>query len=205
MAPEKAPAFQFYPKDWDTDLNVVPMTYEEEGVYFALCRMIWMHKRIPSDLDQLRLFLKGQPSLKQLQIWWKKIGVCFIDRNGFLSQKRLERERRKQADRRKTQRRNGLKGGRPKAMGLPDSAAPETHDKALHLHLPTAVVKNPLPPKGGSRKRHRGLREVPQAKPEAVQQAIETRQRRDALSAQGLSPEAIEAQLEHEYEARRRA
>ncbi len=203
MAPEKAPAFQFYPKDWETDLNVVPMTYEEEGVYFDLCRKLWMHKRLPSDLDQLRRLLKGNPTLRQMQAWWKKIGPCFTERNGLIFHKRIEIERRKQAARRKAQRANGLKGGRPKATGLPK----ETQPKALHLLLPTAVDQTPLPPKGGSRRTPKKLQAVIalQPKPEAVDQALETRRRRTEMAELGMTDSEIESVFEREYEARRRA
>jgi uncharacterized protein YdaU (DUF1376 family) len=120
MSREKAPAFQMYPRDWDTDINVIPMTYEEEGVYFAICRLIWLHNmKVSSNLDELRLLLKGQPTIEQLNIWWKKISKCFTDRGGFLHHKRLAKERRKQSARRKSQSRNGKKGGRPKANGKP--------------------------------------------------------------------------------------
>jgi hypothetical protein len=51
---EKSPAFQFYPREWDTDMNVIPMTYEEEGVYFALCRLFWLHGGLPANLDRAR-------------------------------------------------------------------------------------------------------------------------------------------------------
>lgn len=119
MAAEKAPAFQFYTKDWDTDANVIPMTYEEEGVYWAICRLVWNEKMVTANLDELRLLLKGKPSLLVIESWWIRIGRCFSDRNGFLFHKRIERERHKQAARRKTQRKNGLKGGRPKATANP--------------------------------------------------------------------------------------
>lgn len=98
MAPEKAPAFQFYPKDWDTDVNVIPMTYEEEGVYWALCRMVWLHGTVTANLDELRLLLKGRPSLKQVEKWWVRIGPCFEVHGNRLIHKRLDRERKAQAE-----------------------------------------------------------------------------------------------------------
>lgn len=98
MAPEKAPAFQFYPKDWDTDVNVIPMTYEEEGVYWALCRMVWLHGTLPADLNELRLLLKGRPSLKQMEKWWLRISPCFESHGNRLTHKRLDRERKAQAE-----------------------------------------------------------------------------------------------------------
>jgi hypothetical protein len=60
----------------------------------------------------------------------------------------------------------------------------------------------PTPPKGG-RSRRRGVRQTPTADPNAVRQAIETRQRREAMKAEGFSDEEIESMFEREYEARR--
>lgn len=94
---EKSPAFQFYPREWDTDMNVIPMTYEEEGVYFALCRLFWLHGWLPANLDDLRQLLKRQPPLKTMERWWARIGRCWIERDGKLYHPRLERERAKQA------------------------------------------------------------------------------------------------------------
>jgi uncharacterized protein YdaU (DUF1376 family) len=77
-------------------MNVIPMTYEEEGVYFALCRLFWLHGGLPANLDRLRLLLKGRPSLKIMTRWWATIGPCWLERDGKLYHPRLERERDKQ-------------------------------------------------------------------------------------------------------------
>jgi uncharacterized protein YdaU (DUF1376 family) len=97
----KTPAFQFYPKDWDADENVIPMTYEEEGVYWALCRRYWLAGSLPSDLNRLRVFLKGHPSLEKMREWWQVVGPCFRVRGAKLAHKRLDAERKKQAKNRK--------------------------------------------------------------------------------------------------------
>lgn len=96
----KAPAFQFYPRDWDTDENVIPMTYEEEGVYFALCRRYWLSGGLPADLDRLRVLLKGRPSRARMEKWWVTISPCFQVEGDRLTHKRLDRERESQANNR---------------------------------------------------------------------------------------------------------
>lgn len=207
MAREKAPAFQFYTKDWDSDINVIPMTYEEEGVYFALIRLLWNHPKLSANLDELRLLLKGKPRLSLMQKWWKSIGKCFFERDGMLCHKRVERERRKQAKFRKSQSDKGKKGGRPKSRGLAVDN-PELHSgKALLSASSSTDLKNPQPPKGGSRKRPRThLRAVGlQAQPEAVAEAIETRQRRADLIGSGLTDDEAEAVLHREYLDRKAA
>lgn len=106
---KKAPAFQFYPVEWDTDKNVVPMNYEEEGVYWALCRRYWMDgNTLPADLEALRALLKPtegpkrdrRMSSEKFAAIWKRVGVCFRVVDGRLTHKRLEQERIKQAENR---------------------------------------------------------------------------------------------------------
>jgi len=203
VAREKAPAFQFYTKDWDTDLNVIPMTYEEEGVYFAIIRLLWNHSTVPANLDDLRLLLKGKPRLSRLQIWWKKIGKCFTVRDGRLCHKRVDQERRKQARFRKSQSDKGKLGGRPKSSGKAAVKPELSSGKALLSASASADQSTPQPPKGGFRKR-RGLREV-QADPVAIQQALKTQQRRAEMSANGMTDADIEAVFEREYQERRSA
>jgi len=204
MAREKAPAFQFYTKDWDTDLNVIPMTYEEEGVYFAIIRLLWNHSTVPANLDDLRLLLKGKPRLSRLQIWWKKIGKCFTVRDGRLCHKRVDQERRKQARFRKSQSDKGKLGGRPKSHGKAAVKPELSSGKALLSISSSADLITPQPPTGGLRKR-RGPREVPPADPLAIQQAINTQHRRAEMQAAGKTDEEIEAIFDHEYDARKAA
>jgi uncharacterized protein YdaU (DUF1376 family) len=104
---DKSPAFQFYPRDWDTDDNVTPMTYEEEGVYWALCRRYWLNgNTLPADLDELHSKLKATEGKKRdrrmskekfVQIW-DHVGKCFKVVDGRLTHKRLDRERAKQKE-----------------------------------------------------------------------------------------------------------
>ena len=97
---KKPPAFQFYPKDWDSDEHVIPMTYEEEGIYFALCRRYWVAgNTLPADLDELRTLLKGRPSRRKMEGWWRTIGKCFGVSGDVLTHKKLDEIRQEQRDR----------------------------------------------------------------------------------------------------------
>jgi uncharacterized protein YdaU (DUF1376 family) len=117
MSPQadRSPAFQFYPTDWDSDSNVIPMSYEEEGVYFALCRRYWLDGTLPHDLDRLRKLLKGRPSLAKMQRWWDAIAPCFQVDGNSLTHKRLDREREAQAAYREAKARAGSIGGRARS------------------------------------------------------------------------------------------
>ena len=59
---EKAPAFQWYPKDYLSDLNVVVMTLEEEGAYRRLMDYCWLHGSIPDDMAALGAMCKNTDS-----------------------------------------------------------------------------------------------------------------------------------------------
>lgn len=200
MAREKAPAFQFYTKDWDSDINVIPMTYEEEGVYFALIRLLWNHPKLSANLDELRLLLKGKPRLSLMQKWWKSIGKCFFERDGVLCHKRVERERRKQIKFRKSQSDKGKKGGRPKSRGLTADKPELVSGKALLSSSSSTDLKNPLPPKGGSRRRVRkfGNPDVSPEQAAAVADDLRIATRREALIAQGMTRDEALDQIERE-------
>lgn len=92
----KSPAFQLYPKDWECDGKVIAMTYEEEGVYFALLRRYWLDQTLPADPEALRLLLKRRPTRTQFARWWVRLGPCFVQVGSQLRHKRLDLERRKQ-------------------------------------------------------------------------------------------------------------
>ena len=82
----KPPAFQFYPKDFVSDLNVASMTMEERGQYITLLSHCWIEDGIPIS----------SPLVKQ---WLKKGSIlegCFYKKNGKIRNKRLDEEREKQ-------------------------------------------------------------------------------------------------------------
>lgn len=103
------------------------MTLEEEGVYWLLCRRYWLAGSLPADLDRLRVFVKGRPSLEQMQAWWNTIGPCFGVRGERLTHKRLDRERQKQAKNRKVRKLAA------------DKRWAEKHANALQMHSQEAA------------------------------------------------------------------
>lgn len=152
MAAEKAPAFQFYPNDFLMDGNVAGMSLQERGAYITLLCICWKERSLPNDPVRLaRMLGVPAPVFRKL---WPALKKCFT--NGReLTHKRLDIERAKQDAYRNSQRERGLKGGRPKATGLPD----ETHglaesnpdESSSIFNLQTAVNKNPLTPFQGAR------------------------------------------------------
>lgn len=108
MAPEKAPAFQFYPKDFLSDSNVLRMSMEARGVYITLLSLAWLDGAVPVEPSELAR-LVNLPD-KQFAKVWPSVRVCFQERDGQLIQPRLEAERAKQADYRRRQSDRGASG-----------------------------------------------------------------------------------------------
>lgn len=98
----KAPAFQFYPKDFLSDSNVVGMSMQERGVYITLICICWQDHSIPADVAQLAR--QCSTPLRAFQRIWPAVEKCFRKSGASrLVHPRLERERMKQADYRRRQ------------------------------------------------------------------------------------------------------
>lgn len=115
MAPTKsikAPAFQYYPKDFLTDSNVLAMSLTEIGAYWKLISICWIDDTLPTSPAALAR-LVGVPQAHFARLW-PAIAPCFKEKSGRLIHPRLERERAAQAAYRAKQADNGKKGGRPR-------------------------------------------------------------------------------------------
>lgn len=113
----KSPAFQFYPKDWLSDENVVCMTMEERGIYISLMAHCWLEGTIPADPKRVKKLLKldEKVSLSTLKI----VLDCFEEtptNKNRLFQKRLLTEHEKQKKWRKKCSAGGRKSKRGKAL-----------------------------------------------------------------------------------------
>lgn len=98
MAEKKSPAFQFYPADFMSDLNVIVMTGQEVGAYALLMSACWLENGVPDDMEELAILSKMTP--EQFQISWeKRLKRCFIKReDGKWDHPRLQAERIKQQE-----------------------------------------------------------------------------------------------------------
>ena len=107
---EKAPAYQWYPKDWQSDSRVRRMTYEQRGIYRELLDIQWLEGSLPDDAQQLAEIL-GCP-LFRFEKAWPLIRECFTvrDADQRLLQMRLERQRLEHLDFIRKQRVSGRKG-----------------------------------------------------------------------------------------------
>lgn len=101
MAPEKSPAFQFYPRDFLLDGHVASMTLEERGAYITLLCLCWTEITLP--IEPLRLARMMGCTAATFKRVWPALEPCFVQADGGLSHKRLEKERAKQASHRQAQ------------------------------------------------------------------------------------------------------
>ena len=118
---DKRPAFQWYPKDYLTDENVVVMTLEEEGAYRRLIDYCWLHGSLPNDTERMAPLCKTDGT-RMAQLW-PAIEPCFQQMNGDanrLVHPRLEKERKKQDEYREKKSRAG-KAGADKRWGNDDA------------------------------------------------------------------------------------
>ncbi len=92
---DKAPAFQFYVRDYLTDEAVLMMSYEQRGIYDTLLCHQWLERSISADPQELAKLLKVSP--RRFLKLWPGIAVCFSSAgDGRLVNERLERQRREQ-------------------------------------------------------------------------------------------------------------
>lgn len=100
-AKTKAPAFQWYPRDFLADALVQSMTLEQEGAYRRLMDVCWLEHGLPDDIDQLWRLAKAPNRERFARVIWPLVGRKFQQRRGKLQHKRLDKERAKQAKTRK--------------------------------------------------------------------------------------------------------
>lgn len=105
----KAPAFQFYPKDYLSDEDVMMMTLEEEGAYIRAMSHCWLEGSIPADPARLSALLKGA-STTVVGVVQRKFKQHPTD-SSRLVHPRLDAERKKQEEWREKSRLGGTKSG----------------------------------------------------------------------------------------------
>jgi len=87
----KAPAFQWYPKDCDTDENVRAMDDREFGFYMRCLNHSWLNNGLPSDLGELaRVMSRSRSYVEKI---WQRVGKCFELVDGRLVNKTQEKQR----------------------------------------------------------------------------------------------------------------
>lgn len=146
MATEKAPAFQFYPKDFLTDGNVTGMSLQERGAYITLICLCWLDGSIAAEPSKLARSC-GVP-LTAFRRLWPALEPCFRASGSDaarLVHPRLEKERAKQEHFRRRNSDNGKQGGRPtKPTVNPTETQPLTQPEAKKSS-PVSDLRSPSP------------------------------------------------------------
>jgi uncharacterized protein YdaU (DUF1376 family) len=137
MAPSKstkAPAFQFFPRDFLSSPKVERMAMVERGAYITLLCRCWLDNGLPTDLKELAYYCRMKPV--QFERMWAngKIHECFHERGGKFHNERLDVERKKQAVNRQRQSDNAAmrwkKSGNATAMPPHESGIARAHAPA---------------------------------------------------------------------------
>lgn len=116
MAPNKSPAFQFYPKDFLS--GTATMSLQEVGAYVRLLCYAWDTGSVPAEGDErARIMVCSKAQEREL---WKKVGKKFVLVNDVYLNERMEDERQKQAEYRRRQSDKGKASGLARTGREPD-------------------------------------------------------------------------------------
>jgi uncharacterized protein YdaU (DUF1376 family) len=127
------PAFQFYPQDFLSDLNVQSMTDEEVGIYIKLLCHCWIEDGLPVDGGSrvVDKWLKQSPAVAR----------CFVEKKGKYRNKRLDEERDKQIRWRDKSRIGGLHSAENKRLrkGGSTKGEPSANSSVFSSPLHTSI------------------------------------------------------------------
>lgn len=90
MPADKAPAYQWYPKDYDSDEAVKLMSYEQEGIYRRLLDHQALHGSIPAEPSEIAM-LVPKVTLRRFLAVWPRIAGKFALVDGRLVNGKLEK------------------------------------------------------------------------------------------------------------------
>lgn len=88
----KAPAYQWFPKDYDADEAVKLMTYEQEGIYHRLLDHQALNGGLPADPKAIAKLLPKISVARFLKVIWPALAAKFPPvEDGRLVNRKLER------------------------------------------------------------------------------------------------------------------
>lgn len=149
---DKAPAFQFYARDFLADGKVRLMSCEEVGAYLLLLLHQWTEGEIPEEISALAVICRVTPA--KMRRMWAHLDACFqIDSDGKLRNPRMEAVRLAQQGFREKQRTKAEQrwAGKRDATAMPrhdsgiDSASPRHMPEACSASA-SATAKENTPP-----------------------------------------------------------
>jgi len=144
----KAPAFQLYAADFYMD--TASWTCNQVGAYIRLLMYEWINGALPKEISHLSR-IAGIDIRNMQKMWSAVLAKKFIiDDANMLVNPRLEREREKQQNYRKSQEESGRRGGKitqekRRNMESEPSSEPSSENKALQS---SSSITTPKPPRG---------------------------------------------------------
>ncbi len=87
----KPPAFQWYPKDADTDENIRMMDDAEYGFYGRCLNHSWVNEGLPGTIEDIARVLQRPLAVAKKR--WERVGRCFELVDGRYRNPRQERDR----------------------------------------------------------------------------------------------------------------
>lgn len=134
----KAPAFQWYPKDILSSTRVSMMTLTEEAAYRRAIDHCWLNGWLPADNRQLALVIGKNCSTKTAQV----VKKMFTEKDGKLYHERLDQERDKQKEHREKNKKAAntrwKKARERNASANADALQTESQNHALHTATPSS-------------------------------------------------------------------
>tara|TARA_R110002020_G_scaffold204521_8_gene408633 strand:+ start:327 stop:1091 length:765 start_codon:yes stop_codon:yes gene_type:complete len=147
MDKHDAPSFQWYPKDFLSDPDVMQMNFAQKGAYIVLISYQWLNDGLPKNTSYIRNLLGGTPKWKQL---WDGVKHKFVEIDGKLYNKRLYKERQKQIEHRKTASEAGKKGAEKRWQShshpIDSPMAKNGSSSSTSSSTSTAIENPPLTP-----------------------------------------------------------
>jgi uncharacterized protein YdaU (DUF1376 family) len=146
---EKSPAFQWYPKDCDTDENVRAMDDREFGFYVRCLNHSWLNNGLPSDPVEIVRII-GRPK-SYIDKVWPRVSKCFRLDGDRLVNNRQEEERQSRADYREDRSKAGKAGNEKRWHDHRTGIAKRSHSDDFAIAKDrsasaSALKETPLPP-----------------------------------------------------------
>ena len=147
MDKHDAPSFQFYPKDFLSDPDVMQMNMAQKGAYITLLSFQWLNDGLPNNDSYIRNLLGATPKWKTL---WYGIKHKFVEIDGKLYNKRLYKEKQKQIEHRKVASKAGKKGAEKRWQSHSDPTnspmAKNSFSSSSSTSIATSTDNPPLSP-----------------------------------------------------------
>ncbi|WP_103171575.1 DUF1376 domain-containing protein [Paracoccus sp. SY] len=122
------PFMQLYPADYLAD--TMDLTTEQHGAYLLILMTMWQHDaKLPSDIKKLARIARLSPA--KFRPVWEEISRFFIEADGFITNARLTKERKKAHEKSAKRAIAGSAGGKAKALKDKATADSNCHANAM--------------------------------------------------------------------------